>query len=316
MKYNASQWLKRFKSANGKQYCFLRQQIQKQTLDAIKELRYTTEGVNSKTIRICKDQLKKQAGQTKLVICTQESNDHALPDTLCNISIINMDCIDASKRLIDQGFNPAVLNMANSKTPGGGWKKGCGAQEESLYRRTTYHTAMDNHKSMYPIPTYAGIYSPDLLVFRSNESQGYSFLSSPYYMSFIAVAAVNRPKLESYHSDKLPECIPENIRNRCTDKKLLTQHESEKLKRKIRTICLIALKNGHDSLVLCPLGCGAFRNPPFHVACLMRAVLSEPAFSTAFKKVVISIIEDHNSKRNQCGNLRPFEIVFDCIHDS
>ena len=56
--------------------------------------------------------------------------------------ILNIDCLYAAERLVDQGYNPAVLNMASFKYPGGGVTKGSAAQEESLCRRTNLYNSI------------------------------------------------------------------------------------------------------------------------------------------------------------------------------
>ena len=53
------------------------------------------------------------------------------------LSVLNVDCIIATRDLVEQGFNPAVLNMASLYHPGGGVLQGSGAQEEELCRRST-----------------------------------------------------------------------------------------------------------------------------------------------------------------------------------
>lgn len=74
-------------------------------------------------------------------------------------------------------------------------------------------------------------------------------------MSFIAVAGTNRPTLAS------PEqIVPQLI---------------EPVKKKMRTIFRIGLLHHHNSLVLRGLGCGAFRNPPAHIARLFHEVMVE-----------------------------------------
>jgi uncharacterized protein (TIGR02452 family) len=60
-------------------------------------------------------------------------------------------------------------------------------------------------------------------------------------------------------------------------------------------------------------GCGAFANPPNHIAKLFKEVFLENEFSGVFKYVVFSIFEDHNSGKlhNPNGNVLPFFETFD-----
>ena len=70
----------------------------------------------------------------------------------------------------------------------------------------------------------------------------------------------------------------------------LTPEMAQATLNKIRTILGIAADNHVTQLVLGALGCGAFRNPPRHVAQLFRQALEEPAFRGRFQKVVFAII--------------------------
>ena len=88
----------------------------------------------------------------------------------------------------------------------------------------------------------------------------------------------------------------------------------------IRAIFRFGAHNGHDGLVLSAFGCGAFCNPPHHVARLFAEALSEPAealsepeFSGVFRAVTFAILDDHNAQRphNARGNLGPFQEAFD-----
>lgn len=81
-------------------------------------------------------------------------------------------------------------------------------------------------------------------------------------------------------------------------------------RRALRQRCLarIARENGQRALVLSAFGCGAFRNPPRHMAELFRDELAAPEFRAAFDRVVFSVIDDHNARGE--GNLRPFREVF------
>jgi len=141
----------------------------------------------------------------------------------------------------------------------------------------------------YPIPEFGGVYSADVWVFRGAESRGYPFLEVPRKMAFIAVAAYAHPPLLS------PTRLREDF--------------AGFTKQKIRAILNIGLNHGHDSLVLSAFGCGAFANPPEHVSLLFAQVLAEERFRNRFRRVVFSIIDDHNA-RSPKGNFTPFSSTF------
>jgi uncharacterized protein (TIGR02452 family) len=222
------------------------------------------------------------------------------------VKIENIDCLLAAEQLLKEGYHPAVLNMASRQNPGGGVQTGAGAQEENLFRRSNlfqslfqfvpYAEKYGVRKSRFQYPldrNYGGIYTPDAIVFRGTEQMGYPLLDNPFKMSFIAVAGINRPALAS------PERIaPELV---------------EPVKNKIRTIFRIGLLHHHDSLVLGALGCGAFRNPPAHIARLFHEVMEEEEFKNKYKLLVFAILDDHNArlKHNPKGNFLPFVREFE-----
>ena len=73
----------------------------------------------------------------------------------CNQTVVevqNIDCLYAGVQLKEQGYNPAVLNMASRRNPGGGVTTGAGAQEETLFRRTNLF------RSLYQFAPYAEQY--------------------------------------------------------------------------------------------------------------------------------------------------------------
>ena len=53
-----------------------------------------------------------------------------IPNHNTEITVENRDCLYVVCGLIDDGYNPAVLNMASFKRPGGGVKNGSSAQED------------------------------------------------------------------------------------------------------------------------------------------------------------------------------------------
>lgn len=217
------------------------------------------------------------------------------------VEVQNTDCLYAGAILKDQGYNPAVLNMASGRNPGGGVATGAGAQEETLFRRTNLFRTLyqfapyaeqygiKRSRKQYPLDrNFGGIYTPDAICFRDGEQKGYALLSHPVSLSFIAVAGINRPEL--------------------TADGMIAGYQVETVKNKIRAIFRIGLLHGHDSLVLGALGCGAFCNPPRHVARLFHEVMEELEFKNAYRRIVFAILDDHNAhhSHNSEGNFKPF----------
>ena len=204
------------------------------------------------------------------------------------ISVQNNDCVLAGQQLKQKGFDPAILNMASGRNPGGGVIHGAGAQEENLFRRSNLFKSMyqfAEYASMYNIPKsedqypldfhFGGIYTPDAFFFRGLETDGYPLLDDPISLSVISVAAIN-----------------------LTGHDLSVQDYLSTTRDKIRTIFRIGIDHGHDALVLSAFGCGAFGNDPYVMASLFLEVLHEPEFEKAFRKIVFAVIDDHNSKGN------------------
>ena len=220
--------------------------------------------------------------------------------------VFNQDCILATRDLVEQGYNPALLNMASLYHPGGGVLQGSSAQEEDLCRRSNLAISLyqfslpggrygdladmvgvQRRAERYPMDnTYGGIYSPDITFFRGTREEGYVLLDEPFKAAVISVASLNyNPK--HGHNTLDNGNIPE------ADKPIL--------KEKIRTILRIGALKKHDSLVLGALGCGAFCTPPAQMARLFHQVLDEQEFQGRFKKIVFAIIDSPSS-----NNFKPF----------
>lgn len=217
------------------------------------------------------------------------------------ITVVNNDSINAGLDILSEGLNPIVLNFANGRRAGGGVLNGSRAQEETIFRRTNMYRSLyqfmpfaeqygvRKNVRQYPMDSdFGGIYTPYAIVFRALD---YSLLEKPKKISFVSVAAMNRPRLVD------GEIAPELI---------------ETILNKMRTILRIGLYHGHDAIVLGAFGCGAFQNPPKHIARLFNKVINESEFRNKYKKIVFAVIEDHNSfgMVNPNGNLQAFIDVF------
>jgi len=199
------------------------------------------------------------------------------------VSVVYEDSADTAFFMQQRGLNPVAINMASNRTPGGGWRNGAMAQEESLFYRSLYYLSLEdpwelneNSKNYYPIPAYGAIYTPDVFFFRSKQLDGFQIL--PYdqcaFISFLAVAAIRNPQLKSDGTYR-----PADYR---------------RMKEKVRGIFKIALKHGHDSIVLGAFGCGAFHNPPEQVADIICEIIKEYRYN--FREIAIAILDYGQSK--------------------
>lgn len=279
----------------------MRAELFQQTVAIVNDGKYLAE--SGKTVLLPDDRLMIERTEMYSSPIHLDKSDSRQEKT--EVRVENCDCLLAAKALLDAGYNPAVLNMASRQNPGGGVYSGAGAQEENLFRRTNLFRSMFQFapyaaqyglkKSPFQYPldmNFGGVYTPDATVFRGTEQDGYPLLDEYFQMSFIAVAAMNRPDLDM--------------------EGFIAPHLIEGVKNKMRTIFRIGLLKGHDALILGAAGCGAFRNPPAHIARLFHEVMEEEEFKNRYKLISFAILEDHNSghKHNPKGNYMPFKLEF------
>ena len=91
------------------------------------------------------------------------------------------------------------------------------------------------------------------------------------------------------------------------DEERLSEPMVARTKDKIRTILRICAANGQTNLVLSAFGCGAFCNPPKHMAELFKEILNADEFCGVFRKIVFAIKGGSFMKRK--GNYKPFAEV-------
>ena len=225
------------------------------------------------------------------------------------VRVENRDCVLAAKALIDAGFHPAMLNLADLYTPGGLVEYGSGAQEENLCRRSNLVLSLYQfsgarvrqypglglvrHRDQYPMDErFGGVYSGIVTFFRGPESEGSLLEEKPYNIPVISVAALNGPRVGADG--------------------LMLPAETAITLDKMRTIFRIGALHGHDSLVLSAMGCGAFANPPAHIARLFHQVIGEEEFRGRFRLIDFAILDGYRTglRHNPDGNLLPFQREF------
>ncbi|CAF3729079.1 unnamed protein product [Rotaria sp. Silwood1] len=336
-KWNAQIWIKQFQrvdnpnhaaaavdkpdlerrgSPNDKIRHQLRVTVMLNTLAIVRQQSYTIDDQKvklniSKSMKtIVYDQRSKLQVIDKLPITKAPYNN-------TRVDVVNEDCLLAYERLVQNGNQPLLLNMANAHSPGGGYRKGDGAQEENLFRRSDYFRSLDigldqwlperserfqcsssgklerliDPATMYSMHEFGAIYTSGLTVFRRPEKTGYAFMEKPLEgVCSLAMAAYRDPKLEGNH---------------------LAPKYATGTRKKIENVFAIAYHHKHDSLVLSALGCGAFKNPPAHVAQLFNSVIHQ--YAGFFKTIVFAIVDDHNTGNhlNPEGNFKPFKDILD-----
>ncbi|MCR5709889.1 MAG: TIGR02452 family protein [Bacteroidales bacterium] len=225
------------------------------------------------------------------------------------VCVEDKDCVQAAMDLIDAGCNPAMLNLADLYTPGGLVEYGSGAQEENLCRRSNLILSLYqfsrsrvrqypglglvNREDQYPMDErYGGVYSGIVTFFRTSESHDSQLMEKPYNIPVISVAALSGPRIGRDG--------------------LMYPEEAAITLEKMRTIFRIGLRHGHDSLVLSAMGCGAFANPPAHIAKLFHQVIEEEEFRDAYRLIDFAILDGYKTgmRHNPEGNLLPFQREF------
>ena len=225
----------------------------------------------------------------------------------CGIHVVNADCLCTAESHVQGGSKVAVLNMANAKNAGGGFRRGAGAQEENIYRRSDAHRFLwGRRNALYPLKTGEAIISKGVTVFRGPEESGYPFLENPFQVTIISCAAICAPPLrirDRGESSNFPrmEIEPEMVAEAEDDMRV-----------RIQAILYAAEKSGCDTIILSAFGCGAFQCPPTHVALIFRQELLKHRMILSRKDIIFAVLNDHNTARhhNPGGNFQPFWDTF------
>jgi uncharacterized protein (TIGR02452 family) len=256
-------------------------QIFKETCDTISRGQY--QSPSGRTIHLDAARQTRMIGNTKPYSSTSSlkclnKNYHT------KITVENRTTLKMTEKLLQEGLNPLVLDMANRYIPGGGVLHGSSAQEETLCRQSNLYEALRNRAWWrFPFHELGGIYVPEVQFFRADPSENYAFLEKPVTAAVFASAAYDTVHNKKYGG-----------RDRPKDEKVYRENTKEKM----RTMLRVALIKGHDSVVLSAYGCGAFGNDPKLIASLYKDVFAEPEFAGQFKKIAFGIVNDYNSSVN------------------
>ncbi|KAF2627372.1 hypothetical protein BU25DRAFT_410972 [Macroventuria anomochaeta] len=183
------------------------------------------------------------------------------------IKVVTTDSLTAAQILSSisnkptkKSSNVCILNMASPLRPGGGVLAGATSQEEFLCARTTLLPSLK--EPFYRLPEYGGIYTPDVLVFRTpgplGDSHGELGAGERYYVDVISAGMLRFPDLEGEEDEM----------------KRLGKRDRDVAERKMRAVLRIAEAKGVKKLVLGAWGCGAYGNPVVDVAEAWNRVLS------------------------------------------
>ncbi|KAH3762375.1 TIGR02452 family protein [Pelomyxa schiedti] len=221
---------------------------------------------------------------------------HPALNSATEVFIVNMDCLHVAQQLMQQfpGELTAVLNMANSTTPGGGFENGKSAQEEDLCMRTSLFPALK--QIGYPLPLCGTIFTRDVTVFRDTSLTGFQFLTTPWTVNVISAAALHNV------DNKF------TVRDPRTGEVFLSPSAAMITRFKLEQLLNTAAMYNVKQLVLGAIGCGAFNNPPDHVAAIFKEVLQQ--YAGCFSRVYFAILESDGSSATN-GKCRAFAKKFD-----
>lgn len=211
--------------------------ITKHTMSAYQKRKKKLVSIYNNTKRMCKN-IELDNNDCEAFDITDTGFDvNAEYDTFeTQVYVEDTDTLLMIKEFVELGYNPLALNMASAQCPGGGVWKGCMAQEEELFRRTT--ACMTHKKDLYPLPKHTVLYSQSVKIIKDEH---YNVIDDYVDFSMITVPAVCKPTIDN--------------------ETYADTNDYDLMDLKIKSIFEIGIMKGHDVLVLGALGCGAYSNP-------------------------------------------------------
>lgn len=259
-----------------------RASLAKETLDIIEKGRY--ESPSGRVVEIAAD-LRAAISGTRLY-CPSDfphelancGREAAAPNISSEVTAETT--LEAAQRLIagDEHADILCLNFASAKNPGGGFRSGSQAQEESLARSSALYPCLMSMREMYDFNRNVGttlysdhmIYSPRVPVFRDGDG---ALLDEPYKVSFITTPAVNAGALKRNEPEKADLIRPA-------------------MKARLSKLLWVAAGHRQPTLILGAWGCGVFGNEPAMIADLFAEALGPGGpFHHCFQRIVYAVYE-------------------------
>lgn len=219
------------------------------------------------------------------------------------IRIVDADPVAVAEKIMeirpDHQRPPAILVIASKGSPGGGYKRGAGSQEEELVRRSTLlHNLEDPYGFdpardwSYPLPEFGGAYSPDVAVLRDSENDGYGFREEPTYVSFINVAPYPSGQVNNGLGSIGGGIAATTQFGRKYNN--IAGDVARNYFRKMEVILNIARDQGHQSIVLGAFGCNSGSTPSLvasEIALMWKEVIetSPYAFREFFDDIAFAL---------------------------
>lgn len=195
-----------------------------------------------------------------------------------SVSVVTSKSGEAGRALAAEvDCQPAVLNFASAKNPGGGYVRGAKAQEEDLARCSALYYSQLQQREYYEtnraevslLYTDTMIYSPGVPFFRDERNR---LLDAPVLLSVITAPAPNAGEALRRDASAGPRI-------------------ASTLVRRAGMVLALAEAEGHPDVVLGAWGCGVFRNDPRSVAAAFADWLESERFEGAFRNVVFAVYE-------------------------
>lgn len=210
------------------------------------------------------------------------------------ITVVNQSTLEALFQEQTSGLKVAVLNFASAKNPGGGFRGGASAQEESLARSSSLYASLTKDKKMYNYNTSKAnatylysdymIYSPKVLFWMDDTG---TVLETPVKADVITAPAPNKGAMLQHKRQHEIDVLESTFKTRID--KLLALAQSQQV----------------ECLILGAWGCGVFQNDPSDVARYFKEAI-DSTYKHCFKKVVFAIYG--RSKNIDC--LNAFQLQF------